>query len=85
ELPRSSAMATESVSFRTTNTVNLWPLYVGCNNVFLSKVIDRMGMNDKIFTKLMDEPEFQAAVKEWIMGSVYRKLNQDGTPPTVGH
>ncbi|WP_269320511.1 TIR domain-containing protein [Alicyclobacillus macrosporangiidus] len=26
-------MATESVSFRTTNTVNLWPLYVGCNTI----------------------------------------------------
>jgi len=54
-------------------------------DVFLGKVIDRMGMNDKIFTKLMDEPEFQAAVKEWIMGSVYRKLNQEDLPPSIEH
>lgn len=45
------------------------------DEVFLGKVIDRMGMNDKIFGKLMDEPEFQNTVKNWMLASVYRKLN----------
>ncbi|MCL6452186.1 MAG: DEAD/DEAH box helicase family protein [Alicyclobacillus sp.] len=49
------------------------------DDVFLGKVIDRMGMNDKIFAKLMDEPEFQNTVKNWMLASVYQKLNEDGS------
>ncbi|WP_197945646.1 hypothetical protein [Kyrpidia spormannii] len=42
-------------------------------DVFMSKVIDRMGQNDKIFVKLMDDPEFRKVVKEWISRLVYEK------------
>lgn len=50
------------------------------DDVFTVKVIERMGMNDKIFAKLMDEPSFQDAVKQWIMASVYQKVNQESNP-----
>ncbi|WP_179123171.1 type I restriction endonuclease subunit R [Ferroacidibacillus organovorans] len=44
-------------------------------DVFLTKVIDRVGMNDKLFAKLMDDSAFQDTVKSWIMSSVYQKLS----------
>jgi type I restriction enzyme R subunit len=46
-------------------------------DVFMAKIIDRMGQNDNIFTKLMDEPAFRNTVKGWIMNSVYTKLNKE--------
>jgi type I restriction enzyme, R subunit len=49
------------------------------DDVFEGKVIDRMGMNDKIFARLMDDSKFRDTVKTWIMGAVYQKLNQDGS------
>ena len=48
------------------------------DDVFMGKVIDRIGLNDNLFAKLMDDSKFQNAVKEWIMKSVYTKLNKDG-------
>ncbi|KXL48372.1 MAG: hypothetical protein FE78DRAFT_29172 [Acidomyces sp. 'richmondensis'] len=48
-------------------------------DVFLGKVIERMGLNDKIFARIMDDAEFQTQVKNWIMESVYQKLHPPGT------
>lgn len=47
------------------------------DDVFMAKVIDRIGLNDKIFAKIMDESAFRNTVKSWIMKSVYEKLNKD--------
>lgn len=44
--------------------------------MFLEKVIGRMGQNDRIFAMIMDNPDFQNAVKSWIMKSVYEKINE---------
>ncbi len=46
-------------------------------DAFMGKVIDRMGINDRIFAKFMDDSTFQDTVKTWIMSSVYHKLSQD--------
>ena len=45
--------------------------------VFLEKVIGRMGQNDRIFAMIMDNLEFQNAVKSWLMKSVYEKINEN--------
>ena len=45
-------------------------------DVFLEKVIGRMGQNDRIFAMIMDNQDFQNAVKLWIMKSVYEKINE---------
>ncbi|QQE80432.1 type I restriction endonuclease subunit R [Alicyclobacillus sp. SO9] len=50
------------------------------DDVFLSKVIDRIGTNDEIFAKIMNEQKFQDAVKSWIMKSVYTKLHNPDQP-----
>lgn len=47
------------------------------DDVFMAKMIDRMGQNDQIFAKVMDEPAFRDTVKRWIMKSVYEKLNKN--------
>ncbi|MCL6633608.1 MAG: hypothetical protein K6T63_13370 [Alicyclobacillus herbarius] len=41
----------------------------------MGEAIDRIGLNDAIFAKIIDEPAFQSAVKDWIMRPVYRKFN----------
>lgn len=43
--------------------------------VFLNKAIERMGQNQEIFAKLMDDPSFQSTVKGWLMHSIYDKLH----------
>jgi type I restriction enzyme R subunit len=45
--------------------------------VFLEKVIGRMGQNDRMFAMIMDNQEFQHAVKAWILKSVYEKINEN--------
>ncbi|MCR6106872.1 type I restriction endonuclease subunit R [Salipaludibacillus agaradhaerens] len=45
------------------------------DEVFLNKAIERMGQNQEIFAKLMDDPSFQSTVKAWLLDSVYGKLH----------
>ena len=47
------------------------------DEVFLEKVISRMGQNDRMFAMIMDDQEFQQAVKAWILKSVYEKINEN--------
>lgn len=47
------------------------------DEVFLEKVIGRMGQNDRMFAMIMDNPEFQNVVKAWIMKSVFEKINEN--------
>lgn len=48
----------------------------GFDDVFLTKLIDRMDQNKEIFVKIMDDEQFAETVKTWMMKQVYRKLNE---------
>ncbi|HYT44479.1 MAG TPA: hypothetical protein VEP90_19270 [Methylomirabilota bacterium] len=48
----------------------------GFDDVFLTKLIDRMDQNKEIFVKIMDDEQFAETVKTWMMKQVYKKLNQ---------
>lgn len=51
----------------------------GFDDIFLEKLIDRMDQNKEIFAKIMDNDEFAAAVKKWLMKQVYDKINKSKT------
>lgn len=46
----------------------------GFEEIFLTKLIERMDSNQEIFTKIIDDKEFGDAVKEWILTRVYNKF-----------
>ena len=48
----------------------------GFDDVFLTKLIDRMDQNKDIFAKIMDDEPFAETVKTWLMKQVYKKLNE---------
>ncbi len=48
----------------------------GFEDVFLDKLIGRMDANEEMFTKLMDDDEFARLVKEFLLKTVYRRLNE---------
>ena len=43
--------------------------------LFLSKLIDRMDQNQDIFEKILEDKAFGSLVREWMMKKVYAKLN----------
>jgi type I restriction enzyme R subunit len=46
----------------------------GFEDVFLTKLIERMDMNHEIFKRIMDDNEFNRTVKEWMLKKVYHRL-----------
>jgi type I restriction enzyme R subunit len=46
----------------------------GFEQAFESKVIERREANEEIFSRLMDDPEFMAAVKNLLVGEVYERI-----------
>ncbi|WP_181307543.1 type I restriction endonuclease subunit R [Rufibacter sp. XAAS-G3-1] len=48
----------------------------GFEDRFLTKVIQRMELNQDIFTKIMDNDEFSQLVKNWMLKKVYKKMNE---------
>ncbi|MFN4832308.1 MAG: type I restriction endonuclease subunit R [Pseudanabaena sp.] len=46
----------------------------GFDDVFLATLIERMDNNQDIFTKIIDDPEFGDAVKDWMLKKVYNRL-----------
>jgi type I restriction enzyme R subunit len=46
----------------------------GFEEVFLTKLIDRMDQNQDIFAKIMDDSSFAHVVKEWMLKKVYTRL-----------
>jgi len=44
--------------------------------LFLSKLIDRMDQNQDIFEKILDDKAFGSLVREWMMKKVYGRLNE---------
>ncbi len=53
------------------NTLDNFKLVFDRN--FLKTVISRMDENDALFRRILDDPEFQQAVKEFYVRDVYRK------------
>ncbi len=45
-------------------------------NLFLSKLVDRMDQNHEIFEKIVEDKAFGGIVKEWMLKKVYSKLNK---------
>ncbi|HYH14945.1 MAG TPA: type I restriction endonuclease subunit R, partial [Flavisolibacter sp.] len=48
----------------------------GFNEVFLNKVIQRMELNQEIFTKIMDNDDFANLVRDWMLKKVYKRMNE---------
>ncbi len=46
----------------------------GFDDIFLATLIERMDNNQDIFTKIIDDPEFGDAVKDWMLKKVYNRL-----------
>ncbi|MHC5596660.1 MAG: type I restriction endonuclease subunit R [Nostoc sp.] len=49
----------------------------GFEDVFLTKLIERMDLNQDIFTKIIDFKDFGEVVKEWMLRKVYTRLTQE--------
>jgi type I restriction enzyme, R subunit len=49
----------------------------GFEDVFLTKLIERMDLNQDIFTKIIDDKEFGEAVRNWMLRKVYNRLTQE--------
>ncbi len=45
--------------------------------LFLSKLIDRMDQNQDIFEKILEDKAFGSLVREWMMKKVYGQLNEE--------
>jgi len=48
----------------------------GFEEIFLSKLIDRMEDNQDIFNKILDDESFGVVVKKWMMKKVYSNINE---------
>jgi type I restriction enzyme R subunit len=46
------------------------------DDLFLTKLIERMDQNQDIFEKILENKDFGGVVKELLMKSVYLKLNE---------
>jgi type I restriction enzyme R subunit len=51
----------------------------GFEDVFLTKLIERMDFNQDIFTKIIDDKEFSEAVRNWMLRKVYNRLTQEAS------
>ncbi|MEA1984263.1 MAG: hypothetical protein U9N13_01260 [Euryarchaeota archaeon] len=49
----------------------------GFEDIFIDTLIGRMDQNEDIFAKIMDDTDFATKVKEILIRSVYRKLNEE--------
>jgi type I restriction enzyme R subunit len=56
------------------NTLDNFKLVFDRN--FLKTVISRMDENDTLFRRILDDPEFQQAIKEFYVREVYRKARE---------
>jgi len=49
----------------------------GFEDIFLTKLIERMDLNQDIFAKIIDDKEFGEAVRNWMLRKVYNRLTQE--------
>ena len=57
-----------------TNTIGNFKY--GFDEAFVTKLIERMELNQDIFAKIMDNRGFSDAVKEWMLQKVYQRINE---------
>ncbi len=57
-----------------TNTIDNFRY--GFEDVFISKLVDRMDQNQDIFNKIMDDKIFAAVVKDYLLKKVYERLSK---------
>lgn len=55
----------------------------GFDDVFMDTLINRMELNEAFARRIIDYPEFAATVKEFLMRSVYRILNEGNATSSV--
>ena len=67
---REQAQANEIENFR-----------FGFDQKFEAAVVDRQSANEALFKKLMDDPEFNAAVRDLLLKKVYERLTGETAPP----
>lgn len=48
----------------------------GFEDLFIRTLVARMGQNEEIFARIMDDKEFATQVKDVLMRSVYKRLNE---------
>jgi type I restriction enzyme R subunit len=71
-------MANEGLSKQAkNNTIDNFKY--GFDDIFTDALIGRMDQNETIFTRIMDDAGFAAIVKDYLLRSVYRKLNETNT------
>jgi type I restriction enzyme R subunit len=46
------------------------------DEIFLSKLIERMEDNQELFTKIIDNPELGEVVKNWMLKKIYERFKQ---------
>lgn len=49
----------------------------GFDDLFLTALIERMEDNQDIFTKILDDPDFGNAVRDWMLKRVYNRLTEE--------
>ncbi|MBI4652382.1 hypothetical protein HY745_14120 [Candidatus Desantisbacteria bacterium] len=54
----------------------------GFEDVFLTKLIERMDQNQDIFKKIMDDKAFAGVIKEYLLKRVYKRLNEEENKQT---
>ncbi len=47
----------------------------GFEDIFVSKLVDRMDQNEDLFNKIMEDKAFAAVVKDYLLKKVYQRLN----------
>jgi type I restriction enzyme R subunit len=57
-----------------TNTIDNFKY--GFEDVFISKLVDRMDQNQDIFNKIMDDKAFAVVVKDYLLKRVYKRLSE---------
>lgn len=48
----------------------------GFEDVFMDKLIGRMDQNQDIFSKMMDDKDFGALVRNYMLKKVFNRLNE---------
>ena len=49
----------------------------GFEDVFVSKLVERMDQNQDIFNKIMEDTTFAGVVKDYLLKRVYKRLSQE--------
>lgn len=70
------ALIQDQALFQQAKSNSIQNFKYGFDDAFLTKLIERMDLNQDIFTKVIDDKEFGEAVKDWMLRKVYDRLTQ---------